>query len=270
MEKPIKSDCHVHCGQYYEQYYQPASIVKALYNNGIKNAWLSSTTSCIEWSNQEEKEYLIRHIDDEIEEAVLTANDLGLNLTPLYWVIPQRHIDGEIVEDVIRYSYYKGFKIHTKVGGWDKDTAFTRKLFNEVCFCAEKYHFPILIHTGMDIVDSPKRFEKYFSNYKNVKFVLAHCKNTDEIIDLFSKYNNVFGDTSFCPIESYNKICEYGFSERMQSGTDFPIPHWIKAIKKEAFPDEEELTLCYKKLYFAEDKNSVKRLRESGLTVESL
>ena len=41
---------------YYENYYQPASIIKALYNNGIKNAWISSTTSCIEWSNDKEKD----------------------------------------------------------------------------------------------------------------------------------------------------------------------------------------------------------------------
>ena len=56
MKIPITSDYHVHCGQYYENYYQPASIIKALYNNGIKKAWISSTTSCIEWSNDKEKE----------------------------------------------------------------------------------------------------------------------------------------------------------------------------------------------------------------------
>lgn len=223
MGIPIISDYHVHCGQYYENYYQPASIINALYNNGIKNAWISSTTSCIEWSNQEEKEYLIKHINDEIEEAILTANKLDLTLTPLYWVIPQRHIDGESVKSVIKNSHYKGFKIHTKVGEWQNDTPFVRNLFNEVCLCADKYSYPILIHTGVDIVDSPNRFEEYFSNYKNVKFVLAHCKESATIIELFKKYPNVYGDTAFCPKESYDLISKMGFKNRLQYGTDFPI-----------------------------------------------
>lgn len=247
MEKPVISDYHVHCGQYYENYYQPASIIKALYNNGIKNAWLSSTTSCIEWSNHKEKEYLIKHINDEIEEAVLTANKLGLNLTPLYWVLPQRHIDGESVEDVIRYSYYKGFKIHTRVGDWSNDTPFIRNLFDRVCLCAEKYTFPILIHTGVDIVDSPNRFEEYFSKYKSVKFVLAHCKEISKIIELFKKYSNVYGDSAFCPEESYNIICEMGFKNRLQYGTDFPI----MCLNNKS---EKELRLYYKKIKLTLEK----------------
>jgi predicted TIM-barrel fold metal-dependent hydrolase len=75
----------------------------------------------------------------------------------------------------------------------------------------------------VDIVDSPNRFEEYFSNYTNVEFVLAHCKESATIIELFKKYPNVYGDTAFCPEESYNIICEMGFKNRLQYGTDFPI-----------------------------------------------
>ena len=228
VSNKITSDYHVHCGQYFNNYYQPATIIKCLYNNGIRNVWLSSTTSCIEWSTQEEKEYLITHVEDEIEEAVSTANILGLNLTPLYWVVPKRHKNGESIEDIIGNSYYKGFKIHTKVGEWANDTPFIIQLFENICLCAQKHNFPILIHTGIDKEDSPKRFEQFFLKYRNVKFVLAHCKDTDAVIDIFSKYNNVYGDTSFCPKDSYNKICLMGFHNKMQIGTDFPITHFFE------------------------------------------
>ncbi len=241
-------DLHVHFGQYYKIYYQPSTIIKCLHNNGIKEIWASSTTSCINWKNQDEKNQLLQDIEMEIKEAVFTANKYSINFTPLYWVIPQRHLEGESVEGIVKNSLYKGFKIHPRCGKWIENTPFIRELFEEVCVCANKYDMPILIHTGLDIVDAPDRFEEYFLKYSDVKFVLAHCKDTDKIIDLFSKYNNVYGDTSFCPNESYNKICEYGFSDRMQSGTDFPIPHWMKATKNESFLDEKELTLCYKKL----------------------
>lgn len=240
------TDYHVHCGQYNENYYQPATIIKCLYNNGIKNAWISTTTSCIEWSNQGEKEYLLKHIKDEIEEAVLTANFLGLNLTPLYWVIPKRHMDGESIEGIIKNSYYKGFKIHTKLGEWTNDTLIIWKLMEDVCICAEKYTMPILIHTGVDTIDAPNRFEKFFAKYNSVKFVLAHCKDADTIIDILRKYDNLYGDISFCPKESYNKICKSGFKDRMLFATDFPISHWFYKSNEKRL-SEKILTKFYQR-----------------------
>ena len=241
-------DLHVHFGQYYNIYYQPSTIIKCLHNNGIKEIWESSTTSCINWKNQEEKNQLLHDIETEIIEAVSTANKYAINFIPLYWVIPKRRLEGETIEDIVKNSPYKGFKIHPRCGEWSENTPFVRDLFEEVCICAEKYAMPILIHTGINFVDAPDRFEEFFLKYSGVKFVLAHCKDTDKIIDLFSKYNNVYGDTSFCPNESYNKICKYGFKDRMQTGTDFPIPHWIEERGNKSFVDEKELNLSYKKL----------------------
>lgn len=34
----------------------------------------------------------------------------------------------------------------------------------------------------------------------------------------------------------------------MQTGTDFPIPHWIEERGNKSFVDEKELNLSYKKL----------------------
>lgn len=240
------SDYHVHCGQYFDNYYQPATIIKCLYNNGIKNAWISSTTSCIDWSNSEEKEYLINHVNDEIQEAVLTAKDLNMNLIPLYWVVPRRHMEGETIEDILINSYYKGFKIHTKVGEWQFDTIDIMRLFEEVCLCAQKYNIPILIHTGVDSTDSPKRFEKFFAKYNSVKFVLAHCKDSEAIISILKKYNNVYGDISFCPEASFSKICEYGLKSRILFATDFPVSHWIYKMSNKRL-SEQILSDFYRK-----------------------
>ena len=72
-------DLHVHFGQYYKTYYQPSTIIKCLYNNGIKEIWASSTTSCINWKNQDEKKQLLQDIEMEIKEAVFTANKYSIN-----------------------------------------------------------------------------------------------------------------------------------------------------------------------------------------------
>ena len=229
MKKPkITADYHVHCGQYYETYYQPSTIIKSLYKNGIKEAWISSTTSCIEWTNLEEKEYLLKHIEEEITEAVFTAKKLGIELTPLYWVIPKRHFEGDKITMIMDNSLYKGFKIHPRIGDWN----IANQLFEEICHYASNHNLPILIHTGTDNIDSPKRFETYFSKYKTVKFILAHCKDTKNIIKIFSNFNNVCGDTAFCPKESYEEIKLAGFKDRIQFGTDFPITHWFEDTHK--------------------------------------
>ena len=243
----IVADYHVHCGQYHDIYYEPSTIVKILSKCGIQEAWISSTTSCVSWGNKEEKEYLVRHIEDEIEEACFMASKCKIDLTPLYWVIPQRHFDGESVESIMKNSHYKGFKIHPQNGGWN-DEVVSNKLFAEVCEYAEKHNYPILIHTGEDKNVEPSRFEKFFKEFSRVRFVLAHCKEPKKVIGLFKKYDNIYGDTAFCSKKSLMIIQNSGLSKKMQAGTDFPITHWYYHAKEIGIASEEELLRNYRQV----------------------
>lgn len=83
---------------------------------------------------------------------------------------------------------------------------------------------------------------------------LAHCKEAEAIIRLFSKYKNLTGDTAFCPADSYHAICDAGFQNRMYFGNDFPITHWWQ--KREQTPkiiSEQELTEHYAQLLSEKD-----------------
>lgn len=213
-------DCHVHFGQYNQIYYQPSMVVKALYKSGVRRVWVSSTTACIAPQSFEEAEYLSRHIDEEVEEAVEEANRLKMTLVPLYWAVPERYC----ALDKVNCSMYAGFKVHPKVGEWVSENG--NNLFRDLCDCALKNNFPVLIHTGVDGIDSPSRFEKYFAAYPEVTFVLAHCRNAGDVIRLFGKYDNLLGDTAFCASDGYKSICRAGYKSRMLWGTDFPITHW--------------------------------------------
>lgn len=213
-------DCHVHFGQYYHLYYRPSLVIKALFASGIRRAWVSSTTACIAPDSFEEAQYLSCHIDEETEEALAEARKLNMTLVPLYWAVPKRYCDLDKVDG----SMYAGFKIHPKIGEWDDPSG--AEFFRGICVCALRRKFPILIHTGIDAADSPSRFEKHFADFPNVTFVLAHCRNTREVIRLFGKYGNLLGDTSFCSSDSFREISCAGFRSRMLFGTDFPITHW--------------------------------------------
>ena len=112
---------------------------------------------------------------------------------------------------------------------------------------AEKENYEIYFHTGCSEKDNPLLFEKWFHDFPKVKVHLAHCKDPEPIIKLFSKYKNLVGDTAFCPQDSYEAICKAGFKDRMFFGTDFPISHWYEHYGEKDFPtDEKSLTESYK------------------------
>ena len=222
----IIADHHIHFGQFYDVYYQPAFVISALAANGVKEAWGSSTTACLRWNTPEEKQYILKHIEEEIKEALCVAKKYKINFVPLYRVIPKLHLEGTSVDEFMSGApYYKGFKIHPMDDGFE-DISSINALMKEVCEYASVYQFPILIHTGEDACVAPERFERFFGAYGSVKFVLAHCKEAERVVDLFKKFDNVFGDTAFCPRESLSKIYRSGFADRMQTGTDFPITHY--------------------------------------------
>ena len=243
----IIADYHIHFGQFYDVYYQPAFVISALAANGVKEAWGSSTTACLRWNTPEEKQYILRHIEEEIKEALYAAKRYGINFVPLCRVIPQLYSEGVNINEIMESPFYKGFKVHPLDQGFEDD-ALIYSLMTEVCEYASKHKCPILIHTGEDTCVAPEKFEQFFDKFPTVKFVLAHCKEAGRVISLFQKFDNIFGDTAFCPYESFNKILEAGYATRMQLGTDFPITHWFNSDKKCKQVSKQTLMSNYKKV----------------------
>lgn len=222
-------------------------MIGALAANGVKEAWGSSTTACLRWTTPEEKQRIVSHIADEIKEALLAAKQYDIRFIPLYRVVPKLHSEGLRVKEVMDSSPYRGFKIHPLDEGFENEFL-ANSLMEEVCEYASAHQFPVLIHTGEDLCVAPERFETFFGRFRNVKFVLAHCKEAERVIRLFKKHANVFGDTAFCPYESYHKICECGYGNRIQTGTDFPVTHWFGSDKKCGRVSKRALISNYKKV----------------------
>lgn len=226
-------DVHVHMGQYETIYYNPYKIIRVLAASGVTHAYISTTTSCMRWNSDYEKDIIIKHIISEIEEAEDTAKELGIEVNPLCWIMPKRYFEGESIETIMAETAYKGFKIHPLAHAWDEWDVGISNLMDDICTYAMSNSIPIFIHTGTNYCDRPGRFEKWFKSYDNVTFVLAHCKNYPEMARILSNYSNVYGDVSFCPTENVIKMAREGFSSRLLFGTDFPITFHMK--KKETY-----------------------------------
>ena len=216
-------DHHIHIGQFNDKYFQPHSVIETLYKNGIKGCWFSSTTSCLGWLDNKTKDMLISHVHDEIIEALETAKKLHFDAKPLYWVIPQRHFEGESISEVMANLPYAGFKVHTRAHNWNIKESQIGILFTEVCKYAQKNNMPIVIHTGSEECENPQKLKKWFTDFSTVKFVLAHCRPLDIVIQILKQYNNVFGDSSFVSKETLEKINQSSFYERILYGTDYPV-----------------------------------------------
>ena len=240
------ADYHIHFGQFYNVYYQPSTVISVLAACGVKTVWGSSTTACLRWKTDEEKKYILTHIEDEIKEALFVAERRNVELKAFYRVIPKLHFEGVRIEKFMdNAAHYNGFKIHPLDEGYEDKSAIN-ELMEEVCEYASKYRLPILIHTGENGSDAPDRFEKFFEKFDNVHFVIAHCKQAMKVISLFQKYDNIFGDTAFCSKDSFNLICECGYANKMRFGTDFPATHWFFSAKKSLIPSRKELLNDYK------------------------
>ena len=226
MKKKIshnRYDYHTHIGQFQKVYYNPYKIIDVLSKCGIDGAYVSSTTSCLQWNTKEEKSIIVEHIKAEFDELLSCAQKKVFDARPVCWIIPQRYYEGDSVVQMYSESSYQGFKIHPRAHRWDIKRKETRMLLDDVCRIAENKKVPVIVHTGLCDFERPNRFEYWFRNFPQTTFILAHCKNIDETVIMLDKYSNLYGDVSFALPNDVHQIVDTDYIKRFLFGTDFPI-----------------------------------------------
>lgn len=219
-------DIHTHIGQFNDIYYDYHDVFLALRENGISETTLAYLTPKFEDSNIASEFYYA--VVEELKLAKKYADEISLKINILHWSDPLLFDAGITLNQIFSEYEYKGIAIHPVLHEWT--TIHADKLTAIFDLLNEK-KLPIFIHTGVSECDEPMQFCKWIEAYPNVKVHLAHCKDSEKIIEIFSKYSNTFGDTAFCPKTNYEAICNAGFKERMFFGTDFPITHYWEAYK---------------------------------------
>lgn len=237
-------DIHTHIGQFNQTYYDFHDVFKALKNNGIDETTFAYLTPLFTESSSAIEFYKV--MTEEIKEALKFAKEIGFKANPLYWIDPMVLFGGMPLDSIMKDLDYKGLVVHPFLNDWNPKNAKRAELLTEVFEFAKKNNYEFYFHTGCSESDNPLQFEKWFAEFPEVKVHLAHCKDPEPIIQLFSKYTNLVGDTAFCPDDSYKEICNAGFKDRMFFGTDFPITHWYEHCGEEKFSlDEKALTESY-------------------------
>lgn len=220
-----------------------------------------------ELKNQPNAKQILDAVNEEFNIAINHAKLYGIKIHPLYWLVPEFEKSGvyfekyfskilnQVQDDgLLNHSefisesvFYEGFKIHPRAQNWDFSDDATFELTERVFSFAEKNKLRILIHTGNDSVDCPRKFEPFIAKYSKCIVQLAHIKKIDEAIYMLNNYSNVVFDTAFSNQENILKIQNKGFANRLVYGSDFPIkdhkklkgeviiPNGVKEIHRNAF-----------------------------------
>jgi predicted TIM-barrel fold metal-dependent hydrolase len=182
----------------------------------------SSTSSC-------KVDVKFSEVEKEIKKALLFSrqNNFGPN-APWLWFSPEYIKQGVDIEKAMENIFYFGFKLHPFADNWD----FGNKTHMDALHRIFDYtncdgSMCIVIHTGESGRDSPGRFLPFFAEYPTAAVVLAHGRPACETIKIIRRFPQISCDTAFMPEDAFRQIATAGFSDRILTGSDFPITHYF-------------------------------------------
>lgn len=211
------TDNHLHFGQFENIYYNPIEVLEIVAASGIVGGIYSSTTTC---------SADIKHSDVRKEIELVLQYFSADVFKPYLWYIPAYWQCGLSVEKAFSELPYKGIKLHPLAHKWDFNTNEHNAAMHNLFEYAAQSDIPILIHSGPNGEDAPNKFERFFIEYPMVRCTLAHCRPIYAAIKMLQKYEHIYGDISFVPVQWMKKLLRANVCNKIHTGTDFPITHY--------------------------------------------
>jgi len=200
---PNICDCHVHYGQFRDDYYEPNHLVNYYEELGIDKVGIMPTG-------------LACKVDFENNLKVIKSTK---RFIPYLWVSPEM-VDTDSTLELYNDLNYKVIKIHAYAQKeWDEMPDKIRKVIQ----IAYEKGVPVMFHTGGWRGSNAIKFYKFCREFPEVNFILAHGKPISQTLIVLKGAKNAYVDNSFMDIESMKMICDAGLSDRILFGTDFPI-----------------------------------------------
>ncbi len=198
-------DCHVHYGQFREDYYNPEQVVQWFDELGIDKVGIMPVGTSWE-------------CDFNRDQKILASLPVE-RFVPYLWISPEM-VDTDPSLKLYDDLNYKVIKIHAyAIKEWDKMPDKIRT----VIVVAQDKGMPVMFHTGGWRGSNAIQFYKFCREYPDVTFILAHGRPISQTLTVLKGAKNAYADSSFMSIESMKLICDAGLSDRILFGTDFPI-----------------------------------------------
>lgn len=218
-------DSHVHIGGKGGFYMPPEMLMQSLDKYNITYALVSSIDA-VEMTA--EHEYLPAEHQTSQEEVLRRTLDFVRankdRCRALAWVKPYGEDISEEYDKMIadNRDLICGIKVHQFYSNVALDDEKMKKYIE----LARKYKLPIVAHTAES--EESKVIHVYNAAKANpdVDFVMVHMglgSDNNEAIELLEKLDNLYGDTTWVPIESTVRAVEKCGSRKILFGSDSPI-----------------------------------------------
>lgn len=203
----MRTDLHIHFGQWFDKYYDPLKIGRELLvKQRLAMIGVSSTTACRD-------PYSISTICEEVEPLLKAFPGQVFHWL---WLHPDFIPTSE---DTCAGTPIHGLKIHPYQHDWHSDKTKISRAFK----FAENLSIPILLHTGGIPECDVGQFLLLLRQHPTVNVILAHARPMNEAILLAEQCSNAWFDTAFVSRDSLDEAVTAGILHRFVFGTDYPI-----------------------------------------------
>ena len=218
-------DTHVHIA-ITEVFYMPQEMLLesidkykidyCLVSNGEAEEF-DSNLNLIPKEKQKDQVTLLKNT---LEFARQNAERIGV----LAWIKPYGEVVTEELVNLIadNTDIIFGLKVHP----FCSKTAMDDPKMEPYIELARKFQFPIVVHTGGCEEAEPIHVWNVAKKYPDVNFVMVHMglgSDNQEAIRLLSSLPNLYGDTTWVPLESTIQAVQEAGSHKIVFGSDNPI-----------------------------------------------
>lgn len=140
------------------------------------------------------------------------------------WVKPTNETPDERFEELLKENLdiVCGIKVHP----FHSKIAFDSERVEAYIKLAQKYHLPVVSHTADCEETSVRKVYEMAKKYPDVNFIMAHMglgTDNKEAVELLGKLPNLYGDTTWVPLETTLEVVEKYGSKKIMFGSDMPI-----------------------------------------------
>lgn len=218
-------DTHVHIGNMLGFCLPEEDIIYSMEKYGISHSIVSSLNAA-EFDhhlNPVPREYLHSQIEC-LKDVVNFAKRFPDKISAAVWVRPFNEKADDTLYKAIEQNrkYIKAVKFHP----YHSNVPFDSKQSEPFIELAGHFGLPIVTHTGGSDCASCIRVYRMAKKYPKINFVMVHMglgTDNHEAIELISKLPNLYGDTTWVPVNSTIRLIHAAGAEKIFFGSDNSI-----------------------------------------------
>lgn len=162
--------------------------------------------------------------EESFRSALAFARKNPDKLRVMPWAKPANETPDETFETLLKENLdiVCGIKVHP----FHSNIAFDDERVQAFIQLAQKYHLPVCTHTADCETASVGKVYEMAKKYPDVDFVMVHMglgTDNKEAVELIGKLPNLYGDTTWVPVETTLEVIEKYGSKKLMFGSDMPI-----------------------------------------------